>query len=82
MFVVMFCSSIVNVKNVGIVYCFNKGMGWLSWVSLISLFVNGSFDLFCMMLEKGIIIRLFFSIFFNDFYLFRCYFNVYFSVSF
>lgn len=46
-------------------------MGWLSWVSLISLFVNGSFDLFYMMLEKGIIIRLFFSIFFNDFCLFR-----------
>ena len=46
-------------------------MGWLSWVSLTSLLVNGSPDSSYTMLEKGITTRLFSSILFNDFYLFR-----------
>ena len=77
----MFCSSIAKSKNVGIAYCFNKGMGWLSWVSLTSLLANGSPDSSCTMSEKGITTRLFSSILFNEFYLFRRYFNVYFSAD-
>ena len=62
-------------------YCFNKGMGWLGWVSLTSLVANGSPDSSCTMSEKGITTRLFSSILFNDFYSFRHYFNVYFSAG-
>ena len=72
MLAAMFCSSIAKSKNVGIAYRFNKGMGWLSWVSLTSLLANGSHDSSCTMSEKGIATRLFSSILFYDFYLFRC----------
>ena len=73
MLAAMFCSSIANSKNVGIAYCFNKGMGWLSWVRLTSLLANASSDSSCSMLEKGVTTRLFSSILLNDFYLFRRY---------
>ena len=67
MLAAMFCSSIAKSKNVGIAYRFNKGMGWLSWVSLTSLLANGSLDSPRSMSEK--------------FYLFRRYFNMYFSAD-
>ena len=81
MLATMFCSSIAKSKNVGIAYCFNKGMGWLSWVSLTSLLANGSSDSSRSMSKKGVTTRLLSSILFNDFYLFRRYFNVYFSAD-
>ena len=81
MLAAVFCSSIAKSKNVGIAYCFNKGMGWLSWVSLTNVLGNGSPDSSCKMSEKGITTRLFSSILFNDFYLLRRYFNVYFSAG-
>ena len=56
-------------------------MGWLSWVSLTSLLANGSPDPSYTMSEKGIAAKLFSSILFNDFCLFRRYFNIYFSAD-
>ena len=81
MLATMFCSSIAKSKDVGITYCFNKGMGWLSSVSLTSLLANGSSDSSRSMWEKGVTTRLLSSILFHDFYLFRRCFNVYFSAD-
>ena len=81
MLAAMFCSLIAKSKNVGIAYCFNNGMVWLSWVSLTSLLANGSSDSSCSMSEKGVTTGLFSTILFNDFYLFRRYFNVYFRAD-